>query len=79
MKKVASKKTAIETEEVPPVKIKKEKEFDFEGHEVIVPDKVVDPDAEETVADPLAESEALEDEVELDEEEINPFKDKWEE
>lgn len=59
-----------------PPKIKKEKAFDLEGHEIFPIDKIDDP---EVVVEEAIEEEETEDGTELDEEEINPFKDKWEE
>jgi len=72
--KKSKPKSAEEAEEIIPAKIKS-REFDLEGHEIFSADKIEEPEAleegEET--DELAEG------VELDDEEINPFKDKWEE
>ena len=63
-----------EIEEIVPAKIKKE--FDIETPEVFAIDK--SEEAEVLPADPL-ETDELDDEVELDAEELNPFGDKWEE
>lgn len=72
-KKINAKKTG-DAEEVLPVKIKKD--FDLDSHESLIPDKIVeDPE----VLEETEESAELGDEMELDEEELNPFKDKWEE
>lgn len=69
----------IETDEVAgeiaPEKIKKS--FDFEAPEAILPEKVLD-DAD--IDEEATESEDGEsDGPSLDDEELNPFKDKWEE
>ncbi len=62
-----------EIEEIVPAKIKKE--FDLEGHEIFPADKVVE---EVETLEETAEGEEAEEGQELDEEEIDPFKDKWE-
>lgn len=63
-----------EIEEIVPSKIKKE--FDLEGHEIFPSDKAVE---EVEPLEDAAEGEDAEEGQELDEEEIDPFKDKWEE
>jgi len=65
-------KKAADVDEIVPSKLKKE--FDLEGHEIFPIDKLDELDSPEEVD----ESDETVDTVELDEEEINPFKDKWE-
>ncbi|MCX6715557.1 MAG: hypothetical protein NT077_00900 [Candidatus Taylorbacteria bacterium] len=64
-----------DVEDVAPIKIKP-RELDLEGNETFPLDKVIE---EVEVTEETEDSEELGDVVELDEEEINPFKDKWEE
>ncbi len=71
--KKSNNKTTDETEEVVPSKLKKE--FDIDPVEAIAPDKADDIDAIEDPENPDEESDG----PELDDEELNPFKDKWEE
>ena len=75
-KQATKKKVRVsEVEEAEPVKIKKA--FDIDIAEPLVADKVEEVEViEGAVVDPEDEESES---VELDEEEINPFKDKWEE
>lgn len=62
-------------DEIVPEKIKKSS-FEFELPDPVVPEKIDDAEvAEDTNVGDDEESDALE----LDDEELNPFKDKWEE
>lgn len=70
------KKTVEADEIVPPAKIKKD--FDFEGHETADPAPEKTEDGED-FEDEAGETDDLSDEAGLDDEEIDPFNDKWEE
>lgn len=76
MVKKAPAKKAEEAEEIVPSKIKKDKEFDIEGGDAFSGDKVDDQEIAEDGAD---EGSELDEDAVLDEDEIDPFKDKWEE
>ncbi len=77
-KKPAAKKKDESEEIVAPLAPKKG--FDIDGHEIVdtlhaIPDKIVEETEELAEA---ADTDENSDEAELDEEEIDPFKDKWE-
>jgi len=72
--KKTNNKSKNAVEEVPPIKIAKE--LDLDVGENVIPDKIID-DAE--LPEETEESDEPAEGAELDEEEINPFKDKWEE
>lgn len=68
--------TTAEAEEIIPAKIKRD--FDFETPEILPIEKVVD-DAETLVEGAEDSTDELGEDAGLDEEELDPFKDKWEE
>lgn len=57
-----------------PIEIKP-REFDLDGHELFPTEKLEEAD----ILDETEEADELGEVPELDDEEINPFKDKWEE
>lgn len=73
-------KVALPDESAPELKPPK-KPFEIEVDEIapiIATDKIIEDDPE-AIEDAPSEEEVVEDEVGLDDEEIDPFKDKWEE
>lgn len=74
MPTIKKAKKVESVEEIPPAKIKKE--FDLDGADVFGGEKVEETDA---FGEEAEEVDDLAEEAELDQEELNPFGDKWEE